>query len=31
MQRELKELVEKGVLRVEGATRNLSYSLGEEF
>jgi len=27
LQRELKELVEKGVLRVEGATRNLSYSL----
>jgi len=30
LQRELKELVEKGVLRVEGATRNLSYSLVEE-
>jgi len=30
LQRELKDLVEKGVLRVEGATRNLSYSLGEE-
>ncbi len=29
LQRELKELVEKGVFRVEGATRNLSYSLGE--
>lgn len=29
LQRELKELVEKGVLRVEGATRNLSYSLAE--
>jgi hypothetical protein len=31
LQRELKELVEKGVLRVEGATWNLSYSLGEGF
>jgi Fic family protein len=31
LQRELKELVKKGVLRVEGATRNLSYSLGEGF
>lgn len=30
LQRELKDLVEKGVLRVEGATRNLSYSLAEE-
>ena len=29
LQRELKELVEKGVLQVEGATRNLSYSLSE--
>jgi len=29
LQRELKELVKKGVLRVEGATRNLSYSLSE--
>lgn len=29
LQRELKELVEKGLLRVEGATRNLSYSLVE--
>lgn len=27
LQRELKQLVEKGVLRVGGATRNLSYSL----
>lgn len=29
LQRELKDLVEKGLLRVEGATRRLSYSLGE--
>jgi Fic family protein len=29
LQRELKELVEKGVLQVEGATRSLSYSLAD--
>jgi DNA-binding HxlR family transcriptional regulator len=29
LQRELQELVRKGVLRVEGATRNLSYALAE--
>jgi hypothetical protein len=30
LQRELNELVEKRILRVEGATRNLSYSLAQE-